>query len=579
MAYILFEKSKKSTKRTSGELLGKKNSDIWWMLRFIIVLLISLSANGLTGQNRTVGWMLNDSMSFNGYTLFAPNSSGSTYLIDNCGYKINEWTSDHMAGMLAYLLPDGSIMRAGRVFASFSAGGSGGIIEHFSWDNDLLWSYKIADDNQHQHHDIAPLPNGNVLIIAWDRKTAAEAIEAGRDPSSIGNNGVWYEKILELKPIGSDSAEIVWEWYLYDHLIQERDSTKSNFGVVKDHPEKIDVNYRIFMGPNPGSPDWFHMNAIDYNPELDQIIFSSRTLNEIYIIDHSTTTAEAATGIGGLAGKGGDILYRWGNPQVYQRGTAADQKLFGQHDSQWIDEGEHQGKVLIFNNGTGRPGGSYSSLERIIPPRIDLNYALEDSLAFGPEDTDWTFQGNGPTAFYSNRVSGAQALENGNTLICSGNQYRFFEIDPNDNLVWDYINPVNQFGPLTQGTTSASRDVFRAFRYSPSYSAFDNKDLTPLEPIELNPGIYDCQIILNSTSAYEVKLSSVNIFPNPAQEFITVDGLDISMKHLIVFNQIGQVEYVVNVDQPFLQIDVSEFQSGMYILRVGNITKKFIIQR
>lgn len=60
------------------------------------------------------------------------------------------------------------------------------------------------------------------------------------------------------------------------------------------------------------------MNGIDYNPVLDQIALSTHNLNEWYIIDHSTTTAEAATSSGGNSGKGGDLLYRWGNPAAYQ---------------------------------------------------------------------------------------------------------------------------------------------------------------------------------------------------------------------------------------------------------------------
>ena len=322
--------------------------------KMILCIFFCLSLIGLDGQIQTVGLFLNDSLSFNGYTLFAPVSSKNTYLIDNCGNEINVWTSANNPGMSAYLLEDGSLLRAGRVFAHFSSGGSGGLIERISWEDELIWSYTIANETMHQHHDLAILPNGNILTIVWEKRSDITAIQAGKDPLSIGNSGVWFEKIIEIKPIGNDDAEIIWEWNLFDHLIQDIDSTKNNYGVIAEHPELIDINGNNMHAGIPGSADWFHMNSVDYNEDLDQIIFSSRTFNEIYVIDHSTSTIEASSGSGGLAGKGGDILYRWGNPQVYHRGDHKDQRLFGQHDAHWIPKGRpNAGKIMVFNNGSG----------------------------------------------------------------------------------------------------------------------------------------------------------------------------------------------------------------------------------
>ena len=148
----------------------------------------------------------------------------------------------------------------------------------------------------------------------------------------------------------------MWQWNAWDHLIQDYDASVDNYGVVADHPELLDINFIGATGNQAGRADWMHCNGIDYNAVLDQIVLSCKNMNEIYIIDHSTTTAEAAGHTGGNSGKGGDLLYRWGNPQAYDSGLSSDQQLFGQHDVQWIEEGRAgAGDLLLFNNGVGRP--------------------------------------------------------------------------------------------------------------------------------------------------------------------------------------------------------------------------------
>jgi len=236
-------------------------------------------------------------------------------------------------GLSVYLLEDGSLLRTCRISNSiFSGGGSGGRVEKKDWNNNLLWSYDFSSSAYYQHHDIEPMPNGNILVLCWEYKSLIDVILSGRDPSSLADNELWPSYILEVQPQGNNGINIVWEWHLWDHLVQEFDPSKPNYGIVANHPELLDINF--YKGN--GKKDWLHCNSIDYNQQLDQIVIGSKTLNEFYIIDHSTTTAEAATHSGGNSGKGGDILYRWGNPESYNNGTATDQKLFGQHNVHWI---------------------------------------------------------------------------------------------------------------------------------------------------------------------------------------------------------------------------------------------------
>jgi hypothetical protein len=186
-----------------------------------------------------------------------------------------------------------------------------------------------------------------------------------------------------------------------------------------------------------------HTNSIDYNEKFDQILISVHNFNEIWVIDHSTTTQEATGHTGGSSRKGGDILYRWGNPAAYRAGITSDQKFFGQHDASWIKTGcPGEGNILVFNNGWNRPTDMYSSVDEIIPP-VDDNgeYYLEPGSPYGPESLLWSYTGSPPTSFYSDGFSGAQRLKDGDTLICDGVAGRFFEVTPEKTTVWQYTNP------------------------------------------------------------------------------------------------------------------------------------------
>jgi len=398
---------------------------------------------------------------FDGYNLFSSLNSTTAYLMDNDGNFVHSWDTAYRPGNSMYLLENGELLRTGNVGnTTFNAGGEGGIVQTIDWDGNVTWEYEYSSTMHLQHHDVEMLPNGNVLMVAWQYKTQSEAIAAGRDPSLLTDSELWPDSVIEVQPTGANTGNIVWEWHVWDHLVQDYNSLKSNYGVVADHPELIDLNYAM-----NGGADWNHINSVDYNAELDQIVLSVHSLSEIWVIDHSTTTAEAASNSGGDSGMGGDLLYRWGNPQTYDAGTAADQQLFHQHDAEWVEDGDPgEGNILIFNNGGGRPGGNYSSIEEITTPvSPDGSYTLDAGLAYGPDQTTWTYTVETPTDFYSQNISGQQRLANGNTLICDGANSYFFEVTASGETVWEY------------DYTGA---VFRVERYAPEYSGFDG---TPLD--------------------------------------------------------------------------------------------------
>ena len=452
-------------------------------------------------ENWTVGLVSCTNESHTGYTLFSPFPSDTSYLIDEEGREVNSWESPggHRPGASAYMLGDGSLLRTGNIgdesIGNFSGGGIGGKLERIAWDGTLMWSWEYSSTTAITHHDIEPLPNGNILAIAWEDRSEQEALQAGRNPaiasdSPGGQGNIWPDQIIEIEPVGSNGANIVWQWHAWDHLVQNYDPTKDNYGTVEEHPELLNINYVTQSGNQAGRADWMHCNSIDYNVELDQIMISCRGMDEFYIIDHSTTTQEAAGHSGGTYGKGGDFLYRWGNPQVYGKGLSSNQQLFGQHDVQWIGEGHpEEGNIILFNNGAGRTS-PYSTVEILNPAHENGHYSILTNGTYGPLSPSWTWSQEG---LYASVVSGAQGLSNGNVLVTIGTLGALYEVSPSGEVVWSYTNPIGRNGSFQQGLQlppgnfagTTANMLFKGYRYELSHPALIDKNLIPGSYLEL----------------------------------------------------------------------------------------------
>ncbi len=492
-----------------------------------------------------------------GYVLFNGIGAPTTYLIDKCGRKINQWTSQYNIGLQAKLMPDGRLLRGGMIFNSNFGAGKSGVLEIYDWSGKLEWRYIISTATEMYHHDFTVLPNGNILLIVWEAKSIAQAVDAGKDPAKATTE-MWTDKILEIKPIDSNDIDIVWEWHAWDHLVQDHSSSKPNFGVVSDHPELLNINYH--KNANNGQ-DWLHLNAIDYNPALDQIVITCHSLHEIYIIDHSTNIFEAYGHSGGNSGKGGDILYRWGNPEAYGRGTSTDKVLFSPHNAHWIPPGYPKaGNLLIFNNGLNRPGGNYSSLDMIDLPESGYNYTLSGSNAYGPSGPFWSYKDATPVNFYTDFMGGVQELKNGNYIFTESSDGRAWEIDSSKNVVWRYTNPVNSGNPMYQGDNPQNNMVFRFNHYAPDFPGLSGKNLTPGAEIELNPlNPPLCNVASNEVIAHNAQ----KLYPNPSNGHFSVSGDRPGFKGLKVFDASGRLRMISDQKN---NVDVTGLENGLYLI-------------
>jgi len=370
-----------------------------------------------------------------------------------------------------------------------------------------LWEFYVADETYLHHHDVCPLPNGNILVLAWEGKTKEEAIAHGRDPEEVDDEGLWPDCVLELKPVFPDQAEIVWEWHAWNHLIQNSDPTLPKYGDPASAPGRVDIHAGLnrpvesreeierlaalgYAGDAPPEPDhgppvgrrdrpgrgradWFHTNSISWNQQLDQILLSVRRLHEVWVIDHSITTEEAA-------GPKGEILYRWGNPSSWSQGGPEDRKLFGQHHATWVVDSKGRPAIQVFNNGEDRPEGPWSSVDEWrLPLERDGSYFREPGKPFGPSHLSWSFSSPGLRGFHSPRISSAQRLPNGNTLICSGEQGWFFEVTRAGKVVWEFKNPFGGEKETRRGGGMPGKAVFRVERIPPDHPGLVGRQLNP----------------------------------------------------------------------------------------------------
>mmetsp|Transcript_21725 Transcript_21725/g.42693 ORF Transcript_21725/g.42693 Transcript_21725/m.42693 type:complete len:518 (+) Transcript_21725:279-1832(+) len=486
-------------------------------------------------EDRTVGVISRDDEGvMDGYVLFS--SGPVTYLVDVDGGVVHEWESDYVV-FASYLLKNGNLLRDGNEnldAPSFATGGAAGRVEEVDWEGNVVWSFACTPFTKYlSHHTVVEMPNGNILLLIWARRSKEEALANGRRPDLLPDGELWEEQVLELKPDRERGiAEVVWRWCMWDHLVQDVFPDKKNFGSVQDSPHKFDFNCcpsggkmgqrrqtnldKRLGGPKNGAlppmtgrpgvtgeKDWCHVNSVAYCEKRDQIFLSFNSHCEIMAIDHSTTAEEVRTSEGGRRGKGGDFLYRWGNPVNYGRGSRTTQKLFVQHDITVIPEGSPgAGNILVFNNGR-HPDRQWSAIDEIELPeetRYSGDYILpeEDPWAtFGPEKPCWSY---GPKrfregSFFCGNISSARRLPNGNTLINQGTLGIFVEINKDGKEVWRYVVPSigsrhlnkGSVGYLRQGDyppEGCDRHFFVATKYAPDFPALASRTLKRYRYVE-----------------------------------------------------------------------------------------------
>jgi len=434
------------------------------------------------------------------------------------------------------------------------------------------------------------MPNGNVLIISYESKTQAELAAAGGTNTAL--TSIWPEKIIEVQPTGTTTGTIVWEWHVWNHLVQNVNSSNANYQTsIVNHPELLNINYK-------STKDWMHMNGIDYNPILDQIVVSSHNLNEWYVIDHSTTTAEAASHSGGNSGKGGDFLYRWGNPTAYQAsGTTI---LNVTHDAHWVPEDVPGAGDLVGFNNTGITSPSQkSTIDRITPPRANYNYTINAGSAFTPT----TYDSRLACTAYNSNMGSSEQFPNGNQMVCLALAGTIYEVNSAGTTLWTYSAGgttsqahrysqcyISNAAPTQPTITTSSNDLQSTT--ATTYQWYLNGDLisgaTSQNYTPTQSGIYVVRITdangcvyryspgyvyTVSTSIQENTTNNISIYPNPTTGIVDLNFNYQKINHVKVevYDMYGKV---VTATENNWRLDLSQLSNGIYTLAISLDGKK-----
>lgn len=362
------------------------------------------------------------------------------FLMSKSGEILHDWPmGEKKLWNDAYLLPDGRLLASLRAKNNFiMLGGQGGIMELIDVTWSVLWNYTLSEKDMIAHHDLEILPNGNILALVWDRLEAEWAKAIGYKL----NVDIFLEKIIEINP---KNNTIVWEWQSWDHLIQDISSKFPNYGNVTKSLEKIDINYS-----QSASGMVMHANGISYDPIRKLIYVSVYNFSEVWVIDHSTTTLEAATNMGGKYKKGWDLVYRFGNPSAYK--GKGERLFYSAHYPNLIGSG----KILIFSNGNGASSQESTAYELKLPEELENGQSTQKL----PEVT-WSY--THPELFFD-KVGWVEKLPNGNILITEGDG-TLWEVTREKELVWKYTQKPGFF--------------WRAYSYAYDSDALKSLWITP----------------------------------------------------------------------------------------------------
>jgi arylsulfate sulfotransferase len=308
----------------------------------------------------------------NGHVLYEYNDMGARE-IDVLGNLIHEWAGRLELGRLAK-------DEYGRAVAGPNA---------------------IPVDVDSMHHEIHPMPNGNLITISTELLQVGGFTKpmCGETPDKFtGTYQLIADVIVEFAP---DTGKVVHEWHLADYFHPQTNPADANIC-----PFAPAFAVPVFMYANFGDvKDWTHANAVVFDPKRNALIVSSRHMDAVLAIKYADDAA----------GKSGDLLWRLG--------PGGDFTLSGTGEMQYHQhavEVQDDGSLMLYDNGNDRPGTDANSPDvNLHPYSRAVLFDLDEANKTVTQKWEMRSMTDGRPLF-AWFVGDADRQPNGNVLIDNG---------------------------------------------------------------------------------------------------------------------------------------------------------------
>jgi outer membrane protein assembly factor BamB len=289
-------------------------------------------------------------------------------------------------------------------------------------NGNLFYSGKLRDDEWDRFQSWKRFKGGVMMEVDWAGNKIWEHRDKDHhhDARRTSSGGAIYLTVELMDPALAARVKggnpITGENGMWADVIVEVDSSGNR--VWEWHAaEHLDLELDVVTF-NDSRDEWSHGNTV-VPLDDDRVMFSFRNISTVGIINKST----------------GDIVWRLGGEVLAQ-----------QHDPSLLPNGN----ILVYDNGSHSAHHALP-FSRVVEVDPKTNQVV------------WEYSDNPPYNFFSPYISGARRLPNGNTLITEGMFGRMFQVTPEGDVVWEYINPYF----YEDSEHAVVNRVFRATHYQP----------------------------------------------------------------------------------------------------------------